>query len=73
MSDVARELQEDSRRRLMAMTAAERLTEALAMGRRAIAVYAAAHGLDREEARRRLERAGQAGRRRSRVMLELAD
>jgi len=55
------------------MTAAERLAEALALGRRAVAVYAAAHGLDHEEARRRLERAGQAGRRRSRVMLELAE
>ena len=50
------------------MTPAERVTEALALGDAALALYASAHGLDRETARRRLERLGQAGRRPSRVM-----
>jgi hypothetical protein len=71
MSTVAETLQEDSRERLRRMTPAERLAEALRLGQAAIAAYAAAHGLDRDEARRRLERAGQAGRRPSKVMLEL--
>jgi hypothetical protein len=53
------------------MTPAERLAEALRLGQAAIAAYAAAHGLDRDEARRRLERAGQAGRRPSGVMHQL--
>jgi hypothetical protein len=47
------------------------LAEALALGTTAIAEYAAAHGIDTEEARRRLERSGQAGRRLSRVMREI--
>jgi cell division inhibitor SulA len=54
------------------MTAAERLAEALRLGERSVSVYAAAHRLDREEARRELERAAQAGRRPSRVMRDLA-
>lgn len=53
------------------MTPAERVAEALALGRAAIEIYASANGVSLEEARRRLELAGQAGRRRSRVMLEL--
>lgn len=72
MSIVARTLREDSRDRLRRMTAVERLAEALSLGQRAIAAYAAAHGLERDAARRELERAAQAGRRRSRVMLDLA-
>ena len=52
------------------MTPGERMVEALRLGQEAITAYAAAHGVDREEARRRLERAAQAGRRPSRVMLE---
>ncbi len=71
MSTVAEKLREDSRQRLRRMTAAERLAEALRLGQAAIAAYATAHGLDRDEACRRLERAGQAGRRASRVMHEL--
>jgi hypothetical protein len=54
------------------MTAGERLAEALMLGERGITAYAAAHGLDRDAARRELERSAQAGRRASRVMLDLA-
>ncbi len=57
--------------RLRGMTPAERVAEALALGQEAIVIHAAAHAIDPQEARRRLERAGQAGRRRSRVMLEI--
>jgi hypothetical protein len=71
MNDVSETLREDSRERLRRMTATERLAEALRLGQTAIGAYAAAHGLDRDEARRRLERAVQAGRRPSRVMDEL--
>jgi hypothetical protein len=71
MSNVADKLREDSRERLRRMTPAERLAEALRLGQTAIATYAAAHRLDRDEARRRLERAAQTGRRPSRVMHEL--
>lgn len=71
MSNVADKLREDSRERLRRMTPAERLAEALRLGQTAIGAYAAAHKLDRDEARRRLERAAQLGRRPSRVMHEL--
>ena len=69
---MAETLHEDSRARLLGMTAAERLAEALELGGRAISAYAAAHKLHPEEARRKLERAAQAGRRPSRVMRDLA-
>jgi cell division inhibitor SulA len=72
VSTVAETLHEDSRARLRGMTAAERLAEALRLGERSVSVYAAAHRLRREEARRELERAAQAGRRPSRVMRDLA-
>lgn len=71
MSTVGETLREDSRERLRRMTPADRLAEALRLGQAAIAAYAAAHGFDRDEARRRLERAGQSGRRHSGVMHEL--
>lgn len=71
MSTVADQLREDSRERLRRMTPAARLAESLRLGQEAIAAYAAAHGLELEEARRRLERASQAGRRPSGVMHEL--
>jgi hypothetical protein len=51
------------------MSPLERLAEALELGRAAVGFYAAAHRLDHREARRRLERAAQAGRRPSRVMI----
>jgi len=70
MSKVANLLREQDRERLARMTPDERVQEALALGQRDIATYAAAHGLDHQEARRQLERAAQAGRRYSRVMLE---
>jgi hypothetical protein len=73
MSTVAETLREDSRERMRRMTPAERLAEALRLGRAAIEAYAAAHRLDRQEARRRLERGSQAGRRPSRVMHELVE
>jgi len=68
MSTVAQRLRRDDIERLRRMTAAERVAEALALGRTAAEAYAHAHGLDLTEARLRLERAGQAGRRPSRVM-----
>lgn len=68
---MANNLREQQRERLARMTPDERVQEALALGRRDIATHAAAHGLEHEEARRRLERAAQAGRRPSRVMLEI--
>jgi hypothetical protein len=72
MSAVAERFHEDSRGRLRAMTAAERLAEAMLLGERAVSAYAAAHGIDRDQARRQLERAAQVGRRASRVMRDLA-
>lgn len=55
------------------MTGEERLAEALALGRRAVTAYAAAHGIDESEARRRFERVAQAGRSPSPVMRQLAE
>jgi hypothetical protein len=73
VSKVAQRLREESRERLRRMTPAERLAEALALGDDSISAYAAAHGLARPEAQRRLERAGQAGRLPSRVMREIVE
>jgi hypothetical protein len=73
MSAVADQLRLESLERLRRMTPAERLAEALALGDSAIESHAAAHGLDPDEARRRLERSGQAGRRSSRVMLAIIE
>ncbi len=68
MSSVAESLSEQSRARLRAMTPAERVSEALMLGARAVEVYGAAHELGPDDARRHLERVAQAGRRASRVM-----
>jgi hypothetical protein len=68
MSRVSERLREEDRARLCRMTPAERVAEALALGDAAIEAFAAARGLDRTDARRRLERAAQAGRLPSRVM-----
>ena len=73
MSSVAESLSEQSRARLRAMTPAERVSEALKLGARAVEVYGAAHELGRDDARRRLERGAQAGRRASRVMREIIE
>lgn len=72
VSTVAETLRQESRERMRRMTAAERLAEALMLGQRAIGAFAASHSLDREAARRQLERAAQVGRRPSRVMTDLA-
>ena len=72
MVTISERLRQEDRDRLRRMTPEERLAEALALGDEAIDAYAAAHGVDHEEARRRLEHAGQAGRRPSRVMRSLA-
>lgn len=68
MATVAARLRRADIERRRKMTPAERVTEALALGRAAAEAYAHAHGLAVTEARLRLERAGQAGRRESRVM-----
>jgi hypothetical protein len=73
MSRVADEMRREQEQRLARMTPGERMAEALRLGQEAITAYAAAHGLDREEARRRLKRAAQVGRRPSRVMLEIIE
>lgn len=72
MGAISERLREEDRERLRGMTPEERLVEALALGEAAIEAHATAFGVDREEARRRIERAGQAGRRPSRVMTTLA-
>jgi len=72
MATISERLLQEDRERLRRMTPDERLAEALALGDAALDAYAAVHGVDRDEARRRLERAGQAGRRPSRVMRSLA-
>jgi hypothetical protein len=72
MSRVAQKLREASRERVLRMTPAERLAEALRLGQRAIAAYAAAHGIQPDAARRELEKTAQVGRRYSQVMRDLA-
>ena len=71
MATVAERLRREDIERLRRMTAAERVAEALALGCTAVEAHAHANGLALAEARRRLERAGQAGRRPSRVMREI--
>ena len=71
MSDVADALRREDRERLARLTAHERVAEALALGERTVASYAAAQRLDPAEARIRLERAAQAGRRPSAVMVAI--
>ena len=68
MTTVAQRLRQETIERARKMSPAGRLSEALALGRAAVQDYARAHELDVDEARCRLERAGQAGRRASRVM-----
>jgi len=62
---VADESARAERARAAALSPAERVALALSLGERDIAAYADAHGIDRSSARRALERARQAGRRRS--------
>ena len=63
MRSVADELREEDRQRLLAMTPWERMDLALRLGERDITLYSEAHGVSREEARDRLQRARHAGRR----------
>jgi len=62
MKSVADALREATRRRLSALTAAERIELALALGAQDVELYAATAGLDRDEARRRLRAARRLGR-----------
>lgn len=73
MQSVADELRNEDRARLAAMSPAERVALALALGDRDLETFRLAHvpPLSRDEARRVLERRRQAGRRRSRCIEEL--
>ena len=71
MRSVADVLRVKNRARLMAMTPAERVALALALGKRDREIFRAACGITTEEARRILERQRQTGRRRSRCIEEL--
>jgi hypothetical protein len=62
---VADGLAEAERRRVAALAVDERVRLALELGERSLAAYCAATGLDRDGARRRVERRRQARRRRS--------
>jgi hypothetical protein len=73
MATVAQRLRRESVERAGKMSPAERLSEALALGQAAVQAYAHAHKVSVDEARRRLERAGQAGRRASQVMLGILE
>jgi hypothetical protein len=71
MLSVADELKAEDRERLLAMTPAERVARALALGRRDREIFRAGQGLTPEDARRILEHQRQVGRRRSRCLEEL--
>jgi len=71
MRSVADELKAEDRERLLAMTPAERVARALALGRRDREIFRAGQGLTPEEARRLLDRQRQVGRHRSRCLEEL--
>jgi hypothetical protein len=73
MATVAERLRRESVARAGKMSPAERLSEALALGQAAVRTYAHARDVSVDEARRRLERAGQSGRRASRVMLRMLE
>lgn len=65
MRSAADELKSRSARQVEALPPAERIRLALALGDDGLAVFRAACGIDREEARRRLRRQRQVGRRAS--------
>ena len=73
MRSVADELRVEDRERVLAMTPAERVALALALGDRDLEIFRAAQqpGLSREEAARILDRQRHAGRGRSRCLEEL--
>jgi hypothetical protein len=65
---VADDLRRRERERVAALSPAERVAEALALGERDLEIHRAKRGLGRKEARREIERARQQGRRLSRCM-----
>jgi hypothetical protein len=71
MSAIAQMLEEANQDRLRRMSPDQRFEEALTLGRTSLVVCAAAHGMDAAQARRCLELASQAGRRPSKVMMEI--
>jgi hypothetical protein len=68
---VADRTQELERQRSAALSAAQRVAEALALGERDLELAVSATRRDREQMRRDLERQRQQGRRLSRCMLEI--
>ena len=63
MASVADELREDNRRRLLAMTASERIALAHRLGDDDVSLYCAAHGVSRAQAYVALRKFRQVGRR----------
>lgn len=70
---VADDLRRREQERVAALSPAERVAEALALGERDLEIQRAKWGLDRSEARREIERVRQQGRRRSRCMQDGVD
>jgi hypothetical protein len=70
-SKVAETLRTEQMRDVLAMTPAERVELAFALGERDLAFFMAANGLSREEALAEIERSRQTGRRYSRCIDEL--
>lgn len=68
MRSVADDLRRENLERARRMTIAERVREAFELGDRDLAAFAAFQGLSLTEARRRLDRQRQVGRRFSRCM-----
>ena len=71
MRSVVDALKAEDRERVLAMTPAERVALALARGKRDREIFAAAHGVTTEDARRIFERQRQTGRRPSRCTHEV--
>jgi hypothetical protein len=65
---VADDLRRREQERVAALSPAERVAEALALGERDLEIHRARLGLGRSEARREIEKVRQQGRRRSRCM-----
>ncbi|MCC6641335.1 MAG: hypothetical protein IT386_09265 [Deltaproteobacteria bacterium] len=70
---MADDLRRREQERVAALSPAERVAEALALGERDLEIQRAKWGLDRSEARREIERVRQQGRRRSRCMQDGVD
>ncbi|HSN90806.1 MAG TPA: hypothetical protein VLS93_06230 [Anaeromyxobacteraceae bacterium] len=66
MRSVADEIRDEGRRRERALSPAERIELALRLGEEDVEMYRTANGVTREEARLRLRRQRQVGRRPSR-------